>query len=855
MQTAQREARKQPGPDKRPAAPRAGAAPAVNAVWRSVALGGGLLQRKCAACAAEDEEHVQRFFQAKLTVSAPTDPAEREAERVADHVMRMPDAGASSPRISEPARGASPQACAVCGGARSRAGDVSAAVARGTSGGGSPLDRATRTTMEARFSRDFSDVRVHTDADAARSAKSINAHAYTVGSDIVFGADRYAPSTASGQHLLAHELTHVVQQGGASAAVQRAGGDLDQRLRQAEEDWWLTYEELIAEGDNYNAAFAYRVIILLETVPDGDTFPNEDALNAFISKAEDDADSEETIIARTGEWAVESYTEAFPETWASRVHDLLTLGFGVMEVMADWLKQREKLSQEAVTLPSGIYLHGLPVAFEQRHHRLPGFMLRISDAASKNPSPVRDFAQHGVLFTQATFVTGFAIGWEAAVTEITGKIASGNLIVNYDDYLDFSDNKADILDQLAEYARGRMATSQEELQDAETRVMALKDAALVAGEWSAVGALIGILAGWAQASQLFDEALLQADGYVATGGEGEHFVSALAWAIENGYFGGAAWEMARAMWEQKAETLAGLAVILIAGSIPPLDIAVGVYLLLTTARDVIELLDQLVTAIRGVLNAKDVGHLQLSSADLAEVLTAGAIQILMVLVTEGIAKIVGKVKARAKQIKETHPEISDKIAEERAFEELSEQEKAPLEAGPAKVVEKFEETLGESCELASIVCRIKLPARVESEAGPYPKKHGVPMPKGPFRVQKAALVGVDRNPQLLRDLVLSKPRGTFPEFDLAWDAAGGKWPVDANGKAWEVHHIKPVFMGGDSVVDNVFPLPKAVHQEYSNWWNAVGRGFSKRFTETEWDLIYWNKKDVPGSRIPKNRKR
>jgi len=107
----------------------------------------------------------------------------------------------------------------------------------------------------------------------------------------------------------------------------------------------------------------------------------------------------------------------------------------------------------------------------------------------------------------------------------------------------------------------------------------------------------------------------------------------------------------------------------------------------------------------------------------------------------------------------------------------------------------------------------------------------------------------------LRDLVLSKPRGTFPEFDLAWDAAGGKWPVDANGKAWEVHHIKPVFMGGDSVVDNVFPLPKAVHQEYSNWWNAVGRGFSKRFTETEWDLIYWNKKDVPGSRIPKNRKR
>ena len=78
---------------------------------------------------------------------------------------------------------------------------------------GAPLDGATRTSMEGRFGHDFGRVRIHTDADAARSAAEIQASAYTFGSHVVMGASRYQPHTASGQRLLAHELTHVVQQG------------------------------------------------------------------------------------------------------------------------------------------------------------------------------------------------------------------------------------------------------------------------------------------------------------------------------------------------------------------------------------------------------------------------------------------------------------------------------------------------------------------------------------------------------------------------------------------------------------------------------------------------------------------
>ena len=79
---------------------------------------------------------------------------------------------------------------------------------------GQPLDRATRAFMEPRFGHDFSRVRVHSGVAAEQSARDVNARAYTVGHDIVFGAGVFTPGTHEGRRLIAHELTHVVQQSG-----------------------------------------------------------------------------------------------------------------------------------------------------------------------------------------------------------------------------------------------------------------------------------------------------------------------------------------------------------------------------------------------------------------------------------------------------------------------------------------------------------------------------------------------------------------------------------------------------------------------------------------------------------------
>ena len=79
---------------------------------------------------------------------------------------------------------------------------------------GVPLDAQTRAFFESRFGHDFSRIRLHTDAKAAASARAVDAQAYTVGFDVVFGAGRYAPRTTAGAQLVAHELAHAMQQEG-----------------------------------------------------------------------------------------------------------------------------------------------------------------------------------------------------------------------------------------------------------------------------------------------------------------------------------------------------------------------------------------------------------------------------------------------------------------------------------------------------------------------------------------------------------------------------------------------------------------------------------------------------------------
>ena len=195
------------------------------------------------------------IIQAKLRMNAPGDGCEQEADWIADQVGRMPDhLGAETPvatgLASAPPARAEPM-CPGCKGSwhheapeetrsTSREGPQEstatpiaerAAVESVTRLGGRPLDTRTRQSMEWRTGGDFHDVRVHTGPEADEAAKLFRARAFTVEKDVVFANGEYRPHEANGCHLLAHELTHVLQQGKSSLQgpwLQRQGVDIDE---------------------------------------------------------------------------------------------------------------------------------------------------------------------------------------------------------------------------------------------------------------------------------------------------------------------------------------------------------------------------------------------------------------------------------------------------------------------------------------------------------------------------------------------------------------------------------------------------------------------------------------------------
>ncbi|HEX6710723.1 MAG TPA: DUF4157 domain-containing protein, partial [Rubrobacter sp.] len=143
--------------------------------------------------------------QTQLRVNAPGDAYEQEADRVAERVMRMPRA-----QLQRDLAGGGRGAEQPAGGSGMT--EAPPVVHQVLSSPGLPLDESTRAFFAPRFGRDFGNVRVHTDAAAARSARAVDALAYTIGRDIVFGSGKYEPGTDNGRRLLAHELTHVAQQ-------------------------------------------------------------------------------------------------------------------------------------------------------------------------------------------------------------------------------------------------------------------------------------------------------------------------------------------------------------------------------------------------------------------------------------------------------------------------------------------------------------------------------------------------------------------------------------------------------------------------------------------------------------------
>jgi hypothetical protein len=178
------------------------------------------LQRKCACGAGtssiggecnECRKKKILGLQTKLRINEPGDAYEQEADRVAEQVLAK--------RVHPGVSNAPLRIQRFSGQPSGQASVVPPSVEGVLASAGSPLEPALRRDMEQRFGRDFSSVRVHVGTAAEQSARDVDADAYTVRNDIVFGEGRFTPATSEGRRLLAHELTHLVQQSGSESSI------------------------------------------------------------------------------------------------------------------------------------------------------------------------------------------------------------------------------------------------------------------------------------------------------------------------------------------------------------------------------------------------------------------------------------------------------------------------------------------------------------------------------------------------------------------------------------------------------------------------------------------------------------
>lgn len=186
-------------------------------------------------------------LQAKLSIGSPDDPYEREADQIAHQVVQSPtpvqtkcaacghqgfvQTKSLASKITPLGAGFAQKKCSSCQQEEEQlqakfiqkksAGDHLESQIQQSKGGGSPMDSNTASWMSGQFGADFSNVRIHNDSRSAQMNQDLGARAFTVGNDIHFNHGQYHPGSQDGQKLLAHELTHVVQQNGAGTQIQR----------------------------------------------------------------------------------------------------------------------------------------------------------------------------------------------------------------------------------------------------------------------------------------------------------------------------------------------------------------------------------------------------------------------------------------------------------------------------------------------------------------------------------------------------------------------------------------------------------------------------------------------------------
>lgn len=349
---------------------------------------GHLLQRKCACGCSVDmtEERAEcrrkqlvlqpPLIQSNLAISKPGDRLEREADQVADAVVSMPEPKINKAKTTDYDK-------------QNSSDDISSEVESRINppgNGGRPLPESTRAFFEPRFGHDFSRVRVHMDEPAASLAQAVNARAFTVGHNIVFGAGQFSPAAQTGQWLLAHELSHVVQK---APGIARDNGiitapEIDIRGLLGERafesppplrgrhprvpplaGWRVRVLQAMGEGNRRRQARAYLQLINEAVTPDSQHYPE---LTLPVENFRSNAAArhghvyfDSSIPSQPGQIGTRAFTETAPGLGAARPKVFIVMAAGSLHADDGPAFTRRALNHE--------YVHFLQISQERLTNR------------------------------------------------------------------------------------------------------------------------------------------------------------------------------------------------------------------------------------------------------------------------------------------------------------------------------------------------------------------------------------------------------------------------------------------------------------------------------------------------------
>ncbi len=790
----------------------------------------------------------------RLAMGAADDPLEHEADRVADAVLAgglaVPQSSGTSPHMQ--------RKCAECeeeerlqrkATSEAKAGAAPEHVTNrieARRGSGTALDTTTRSYFEPRFGADFAQVRVHADPEASTLARAVQADAFTVGADIYFGPGKLDPGSHTGRRLLAHELTHVVQQ---SSALSRSTARIQRQPSGSGSPCGSEFKREFRGQINGERPEAHNGVprMYYATLPEGTNKPGQ-TVEALVKGTELDA-------GQRGGYAKLWRAVCF-KTSKMPTQILWVLDAYVTNLDAQPKKEEEKSETAAEPVepapappPEPEELRAVLAAIRAWPSRAPADLAKeliellkstgvdLSDpdilqhitraVAPRGPEALAELMgrieEELLSQSQAMPPGGGALEQLAPTHPYLGKGGVGLFPYTGAALSPIVTVGVKVVESAAAFIQGIIEGLIEKLDRGDIEALAKKLAQstmlnIVAPTVFAAGAVVGIvkdLVGTIDFIVNFSEVVSSIGSFL------EDLLTSTELARE----------MGRAIGAEYAEQIKKM-----------------------SEKNVFAFTYDL-----GVLLGPTIVYTLLSLAGIPEAVAAKILPRIKAVLAK--AKGLGKMRKLFSSRHRPKVHAPDVPSGKHAPHKVPELEgeaphKAPKVEGEVPDV-KVPHALAGSCTIGSLLCST-IPKALLKEVDPYPHPDRVAMPKGPFRLRGAPDPVYSElrkvTGEQLQKIYLRNPDTWTAQFRAAWkklnpgvkesNAIGSKWPQTSDGRAWQVHHRKPLDYGGDNAPGNLVALELDVHVKFTGWWAKLKYKFRAHFSAAEWKKIKGGDIDV-----------